>query len=208
MKLNVEGLREQIENESRLKFEEREDYKATNEKVAEMIGAKLRNNAAYRGTNKPEIKGIAAKYMGMPITDILQEQRKAENVLEDAEKRLESFLDAHYKKAMKLHIGVPESTQSELANEYVERYIVGSYAREDEDREAVEAHKLYTALYSEVARCRTEKNAVLLAKDAFIDDNRELIAEEQKQARLRDIRKSGLLKELGIAEEKAEEVTD
>lgn len=204
MKLDVEGLREQIESESGLKFDGAGD-KQDSEKVLDMIGAKFSTFQALRGANRAEIKSVASKYMGLPITDIIQEQRKAENLLEDAEKRLEDFMDSQHRKALKRFKGrMTEQDQERHAEEYIKSYVVGSYAREDEDPAAYEAHKAYEDLRSEIAKLRTEKNAVLLAKDAFIDENKDIIEEERRQARLRDIRKSGLLKELGIAEEEKE----
>lgn len=210
MELDVKGLREQIENESRgLSFEEVEAYRQDMQsaKVRDMIGAKITTYQALRGENRQEVRQIAGKYMGLPITDILREQKKAENLLEDAENRLESFLEAHRKKALKQYkVGsMTEKQKEQHAEEYVKLYIMGHYAHENEDPKAYEAHKEYNKMKDEIAKLRTEKNAVLLAKDDFLEENRELIEEERKQARIRDIRKSGILAELGIAAEEEKE---
>ena len=66
MKLDIKGLREQIESESGLKFDEAGD-KQDSEKVLDMIGAKFSTFQALRGANRAEIKSVASKYMGLPI---------------------------------------------------------------------------------------------------------------------------------------------
>lgn len=207
MELDVKGLREQIERESGLNFDELSEEASINKKVSDMIGAKLTTYRALREENRQEVRQIAGKYMGLPITDILREQKKAENLLEDAENRLESFLETQRKKALKQYkIGsMTEKQKEQHAEEYVKLYIMGSCAHENEDPKAYEAHKEYNKMKDEIAKLRTEKNAVLLAKDDFLEENRELIEEERKQARIRDIRKSGILAELGIAAEEEKE---
>ena len=149
-----------------------------------------------------------AKYMDLGITEIVQAQRKAQNVLTVAQMSWRLMLrqrkKSYIKSLNKTDLSVlSDEEKEERADSYVRSYLV--YGQVYDKKQKAKAKQKFDELRDEVARCRTEYNATLLAKQAFIDDNKDLIEEELRAKRLRDLRKSGILDELGIAEKKPEE---
>ncbi|MBR0396910.1 MAG: hypothetical protein IJI10_01425 [Eubacterium sp.] len=187
--------------------------KSINRKVADMVGKKLGRLDALSGRDIEPQKRKAAKYMDLGITEIVQAQRKAQNVLTVAQDELEAFVEAEKKSYIKslnktaLSV-LSDEEKEERADIHVKSYLLyGTVGTENVgyDEKKAKAKQKFDELRDEVARCRTEYNATLLAKQAFIEDNKDLIEEELRAKRLRDLRKSGILDELGIAEKKHEE---
>lgn len=184
--------------------------KTANQRVTAMIGAKLGRLDALSGRDIEPQKRKAAKYMDLGITEIVQAQRKAQNLLTVAQDEVGAFIEAekksYIKSLNKTDLSVLSDEEKEdRADSYVRGYLVYGQVYDDKQRAAKQK---FDELRDEVARCRTEYNATLLAKQAFIDDNKDLIEEELRAKRLRDLRKSGILDELGLAEKKPEENTE
>lgn len=181
-------------------YEVDEENKSLETKVKESISRKMGVFRAVNGGNSGEIKRTGAKYYGQGITEILAAERKASNLLtvanDDLGKYIEDAIQAAYKTRYR-GTAITDEAKEELATKYVYDYVIGGYGSTDAEKEA---HKKYKELLAEVARCNTEYNAVLLAKQNFLDENADLIAEAQKAKRLRDLQKSGLLDELGLIE--------
>lgn len=175
----------------------------TQYKVREMISGKMNNflvkESGYDG------KYAAAKYMGKPISELMREERKTENLLKDAEEKLDALLNKHYESAYKTALrvaGATEESAKQYAMNYVKKNVINTYAKEDEDPKAFEAHKQYLEMDADLARRRVDHNAVLVAKEAYINENEDLIREMREKKRREDLEKSGLLKELGLVDEK------
>ena len=184
--------------------------KTANQKVKGMIGEKLRRLDALTGRDTEPQKRKAAAYMDLGITEIVQAQRKAQNLLTVAQDEVGAFIEAEKKSYIKSLNGtalavLSDEEKEERADSYVRSYLVYGQVY---DKKQKAAKQKFDELRDEVARCRTEYNATLLAKQAFIDDNKDLIEEELRAKRLRDLRKSGILDELGLAEKKPEENTE
>ncbi len=179
------------------------DHKNTGgDRLKDLIGAKVdRYFTKYSGYDG---SALAVKYMGKPISEIMQEERKLGNLLREAEQELDKFISEQYENARDKNSGksLTEKDIDALSKSYVEEYVIGSRAGSDEEEKA--AHEKYIRLDDEVSRLRVEHNAVLLAKADYIDSNSALIRELQDKKRREDLKKSGLLIELGL-EEKVEE---
>lgn len=116
----------------------------------------------------------------------------------------EKFLSEQYENARAKNSGksLTEKDISDLSKQYIEEYVIGSRAGGDEEEKA--AHEKYVRLDAEVSRLRVEHNAVLLAKADYIESNSDLIRELQDKIRRDDLKKSGLLSELGLVEKSEE----
>lgn len=186
------------------------DHKNTGgDRLKDLIGAKVdRYFTKYCGYDGSD---LAVKYMGKPISEIMQEERKLGNLLRDAEQELDKFLSEQYEnaKAKNSWASLTEKDIDDLSHRYVEEYVIRSCAGSDEEGKA--AHEKYMKLDDEVSRLRVQHNAVLLAKADYIECNPDLIRELQDKRRIEDLKKSGLLRELGLVEkdeENNEEVSE
>lgn len=172
------------------------------DRLKDLIGAKIDSYftkyCGYDGS------ALAVKYMGKPISEIMQEERKLGNLLSEAEQELDKFLSEQYENARAKNSGksLTEKDISDLSKQYIEEYVIGSRAGGDEEEKA--AHEKYVRLDAEVSRLRVEHNAVLLAKADYIESNSDLIRELQDKIRRDDLKKSGLLSELGLVEKSEE----
>lgn len=179
--------------------EEKDPVKASLSKKLNAYTARL------NGYNSME---RAKAYMGKPISEIVREQRKAENRLEAAEENLEKFLDGERKKAVKRYKSGTEDAKSKAAEEYIKYYVIGSYAYESREPDAYAAHKKYEELNEAVTEARIEKNALSVAQQDFEDVNKDLFEELRKEAVIADIKKSGILKKIGIQAEEPQEAEE
>lgn len=179
------------------------DHKNTGgDRLKDLIGAKVdRYFTKYSGYDG---SALAVKYMGKPISEIMQEERKLGNLLREAEQELDKFISEQYENARDKNSGksLTEKDIDALSKSYIEEYVIGSRAGSDEEEKA--AHEKYIRLDDEVSRLRVEHNAVLLAKADYIDSNSDLIRELQDKKRREDLKKSGLLSELGLVEKDEE----
>lgn len=175
-----------------------EDNIPLSAKIQNSIGKKLVGYATRRGGYSGEY--AADKYMGMPISDIMQEERKSGNLLKNAESKLNELLDKHYQSAYKSAMkvgGTTERSARDYAKGYVESNIIGSWGESDAEKKA---HAEFIELDAEFTRLRVEHNATLVAKQSYIDKNADLIREMQEKRRRDELMNSGLLSELGLAE--------
>ncbi len=167
-------------------------------KIQDSIGKKLIGYVTRRGGYFGEY--AADKYMGMPISDIMQEERKTGNLLRNAESKLNELVDKHYQSAYKSAMkvgGTTERSARDYATGYVESNIIGSWGESDAEKKA---HAEFIELDAEVTQLRVEHNATLVAKQSYIDKNADLIREMQEKRRRDELINSGLLSELGLAE--------
>lgn len=175
------GERKLPEKENR---QEKDPVKAS---INKKMDAYITHLGGYNG------KDQAAQYIGKPITEIVREQRKAENLLEAAEKEVQDFLDDQYKKILKGFRSGTESMRKELAERFVYDYIIGSLPSGDD--EISEAHKKFLELKDAVAAARVKKNALAIAREDFETVHADIIQREKERAVLKDIRESGILKD-------------
>lgn len=179
------------------------DHKNTGgDRLKDVVGAKV--NRYFTKYSGYDGSALAVKYMGKPISEIMQEERKLGNLLSEAEQELDKFLSEQYEnaKARNSWSSLPEKDIDALSTRYVEEYVIRSCAGSGEEEKA--AHEKYIKLDDEVSRLRVEHNAVLLAKADYIDSNPDLIRELQDKIRRDDLKKSGLLSELGLVEKTEE----
>ena len=187
-----------------------EEEKTAKMKVDEMLSKKLSLSHSLKGWDKSEQKKIASKYMDHGISEILQSERKTRNLLAVAQDDVDRFIESEKKRHIKEYnktslVTLSDEEKEERAEKAVYDVLVRGSAYYDEDKKA---KKKFDELRAEVSRCNTEYNAVLLAKQSFLDENEDLIAEARRQKRLRELKKSGILEELDLvekAEKKAEE---
>lgn len=150
-------------------------------------------------------KYAASQYMGKSITELMKDEKRTKKDIEAAERALAEFehehLKPYYEVAMKTP-GYDKDRAEDYAYRQFKSNIEGSYA---ENETEAAAHIEYTELKNALAKCRVEHNAVLIAKDAYLEDNADLIKEMQEKKRREDLLNSGILDELGLAEKKAPE---
>ena len=143
---------------------------------------------------------LAAKYMDMPIKDLLAEQKKLDGKIDVVKKTLDMIVDREYKRFMaeldrSKHITVTQDQADLRARAYVKNCIVGSGGTSDREQAV---HREYDSNLVELRKLRNEKNAVLVAKQAYIDKNSDIIKAELDKRRLEELRESGLLDELDV----------
>lgn len=144
-----------------------------------------------------DVKPLGSKYMGKPISEIMAAQKRCKEAVEAAESELDTFLDGEYQKVYKACKKAAVLDPEVYARDYVEKSIIGNNYQGD--KEAKAAHKEYEKLRYAVRMATAEQNAVELAKQAYIDNN-PYIAEERKKREIEDLKKSGLLEEMGLSE--------
>lgn len=151
-------------------------------------------------------KYAASQYMGKPITELMKEEKRTRKELEAVRAEYKKFESEHlqyyYNMAKKNIPNCNDERAENCAHDLFGKHIAGNYA--ENEREAA-AHGEFLRLKREYNRCSVECNAVLTAKSAYMEDNADLIREVQEKRRRDDLLNSGLLDELGLAEEKAPE---
>lgn len=213
-------LKEQKDREKRMELDaEAKRISRENEKMAaESLSRKLYRQAELSNGNhslsnevKEGRKRLAAKYMDQGITDILEAQRKNKNLLDMAQADIKQFIEDEKNlyirstsKNSEFFRSLPDDQKEERAITYLTQILkYGSYGTEQE----IAMKQDYEKLIDELARYKKEAMAIQMAKDTFLDENADLIAEARKEKRLRELKQSGLLEELNLVEkqEKSEE---
>lgn len=143
---------------------------------------------------------LAAKYMDMPIKDLLAEQKKIEGNIETTKKVLDMIINREYGRCMvefeNSKFITPFQEQAEdQARVYVRDCIIGSRGTTEREKAV---HKEYDNNMIELRNLKKERNAVLVAKQAYIDKNSDIIKAELDKRRLKELQESGLLDELDI----------
>ena len=145
-------------------------------------------------------KYAASKYLGKAISDIMTEERRVNNYIQEIEERLNSLTEeflAPYRKAGNKTFGWNEERVESYVENMKQRNLIRSGAT---DPKEIEAHKKYRELKEELAQAKAEKNAIEVAKTDYREQNADLIREAQERNRVKDLEKSGLLEEMGLAE--------
>ena len=145
-------------------------------------------------------KYAASKYLGKSISDIMTEERRVNNYIQEIEERLNSLTEeflAPYRKAGNKTFGWNEERVESYVENMKQRNLIRSGAT---DPKEIEAHKKYRELKEELAQAKAEKNAIEVAKTDYREQNADLIREAQERNRVKDLEKSGLLEEMGLAE--------
>lgn len=194
------GLLEQTvvkpETEASQKLQQME--KTSSQKVKASLNNKLETFFALRG--KFEGKYAASKYLGKSISDIMTEERRVNNLIEEIEERLNSLTEeflAPYRKAGNKTFGWNEERVESYVEDMKQRNLIRSEAT---DPKEIEARKKYMELKEELAQAKAEKNAIEVAKTDYMEQNADLIREAQERNRVKDLEKSGLLEEMELAE--------
>lgn len=143
---------------------------------------------------------LAAKYMDMPIKDLLSEQKKIEGNIETTKKVLDMIINREYGRCMvefenSKFITLSQEQAEDQARVYVRDCIIGSRGTTEREKAA---HKEYDNNMIELRNLKKERNAVLVAKQAYIDKNSDIIKAELDKRRLKELQESGLLDELDI----------
>jgi len=143
---------------------------------------------------------LAAKYMDMPIKDLLAEQKKIEGNIETTKKVLDMIINREYGRCMvefenSKFITLSQEQAEDQARVYVRDCIIGSRGTTEREKAV---HKEYDNNMIELRNLKKERNAVLVAKQAYIDKNSDIIKAELDKRRLKELQESGLLDELDI----------
>ena len=143
---------------------------------------------------------LAAKYMDMPIKDLLAEQKKIEGNIETTKKVLDMIINREYGRCMvefenSKFITFFQEQAEDQAQVYVRDCIIGSRGTTEREKAV---HKEYDNNMIELRNLKKERNAVLVAKQAYIDKNSDIIKAELDKRRLKELQESGLLDELDI----------
>lgn len=145
-------------------------------------------------------KYAASKYLGKSISDIMTEERRVNNYIQEIEERLNSLTEeflAPYRKAGNKTFGWNEERVEIYVEDMKQRNLIRSGAT---DPKEIEARKKYMELKEELAQAKAEKNAIEVAKTDYMEQNADLIREAQERNRVKDLEKSGLLEEMELAE--------
>ena len=170
--------------------------KTSSQKVKESLNNKLETMFALRG--RFEGKYAASKYLGKSISDIMTEERRVNNLIEEIEERLNSLIEEFsvpYRKAGRRSGGWDEERIELYVTKFVNDNLIGTGATEPDE---IEAHKKYMKWRDELAQAKAEKNAIAVAKADYMEQNADLIREAQENKRRKEFEESGLLEELGI----------
>lgn len=143
---------------------------------------------------------LAAKYMDMPIKDLLSEQKKIEGNIETTKKVLDMIINREYGRCMvefenSKFITLSQEQAEDQARVYVRDCIIGSRGTTEREKAV---HKEYDNNMIELRNLKKERNAVLVAKQVYIDKNSDIIKAELDKRRLKELQESGLLDELDI----------
>lgn len=143
---------------------------------------------------------LAVKYMDMPIKDLLAEQKKIEGNIETTKKVLDMIINREYGRCMvefenSKFITLSQEQAEDQARVYVRDCIIGSRGTTEREKAV---HKEYDNNMIELRNLKKERNAVLVAKQAYIDKNSDIIKAELDKRRLKELQESGLLDELDI----------
>lgn len=143
---------------------------------------------------------LAAKYMDMPIKELLAEQKKVEGNIESAKKTLDMIIKREYERYMKefeksKYIILSQDEADYKARGYIKSHIIGTYGATEREKAV---HKEYDNNMIELRNLKRERNALLVAKQAYIDKNSDIIKAELDKRRLKELQESGLLDELDI----------
>ena len=183
-----------LETEASQKLQQME--KTSSQKVKASLNNKLETFFALRGIF--EGKYTASKYLGKSISDIMTEERRVNNLIEETEERLNSLIEefsAPYRKVGNKTPGWDEKRTEMYVEKFVDANLIGRVAT---DPKEIEAHKKYIELKEELAQAKAEKNAIEVAKADYMEQNADLIREAQENKRRKEFEESGLLEELGI----------
>lgn len=194
-----------LERENNLESQQVE--RTPSQKVKASLNNKLETFLALKGIF--DEKYAASKYLGKSISDIMTEERRVNNYIQEIEERLNSLTEeflAPYRKAGNKTFGWDEERVESYAEDMKQRNLIRSGAT---DPKEIEAHKKYMELKGELAQTIVEKNAIEVAKADYMEQNADLIREAQENKRRKEFEESGLLEELGIVKSdpvKTEEV--
>ena len=183
-----------LERENNLESQQVE--RTPSQKVKASLNNKLETFFALRGIF--EGKYTASKYLGKSISDIMTEERRVNNLIEETEERLNSLIEefsAPYRKVGNKTPGWDEKRTEMYVEKFVDANLIGRVAT---DPKEIEAHKKYIELKEELAQAKAEKNAIEVAKADYMEQNADLIREAQENKRRKEFEESGLLEELGI----------
>ena len=183
-----------LETEASQKLQQME--KTSSQKVKASLNNKLETFFALRGIF--EGKYTASKYLGKSISDIMTEERRVNNLIEETEERLNSLIEEFsvpYRKSGNKTPGWDEERVEMYVEKFVDANLIGNGAT---DPKEIEAHKKYMELREELAQAKAEKNAIEVAKADYMEQNADLIREAQENKRRKEFEESGLLEELGI----------
>lgn len=183
-----------LETEASQKLQQME--KTSSQKVKASLNNKLETFFTLIGIF--EGKYTASKYLGKSISDIMTEERRVNNLIEETEERLNSLIEEFsvpYRKSGNKTPGWDE----ERIEMYVEKFVDANLIRNGAtDPKEIEAYKKYMELREELAQAKAEKNAIEVAKADYMEQNADLIREAQENKRRKEFEESGLLEELGI----------
>ena len=183
-----------LETEASQKLQQME--KTSSQKVKASLNNKLETFLALNGIF--DEKYAASKYLGKSISDIMTEERRVNNLIEETEERLNSLIEefsAPYRKAGNKTPGWDEERTEMYVEKFVDANLIGIGAT---DPKEIEAHKKYMELREELAQAKADKNAIAVAKADYMEQNADLIREAQENKRRKEFEESGLLEELGI----------
>ncbi|MBU5445715.1 hypothetical protein [Blautia sp. MSJ-36] len=184
-----------------------------NQRVMESLDNKFVDYFAKQGVFTG--KYAASKYIGQSISNLMTEERRVSNLIEDIEERKASLIEEvkkFYRKSCSKVAGWSEERVEVEVKTLVDNNIIGTYGTEERE---IEAHQKYAELENELLQAKADKNAIAVAKADYMEQNADLIREAQENNRRKEFEESGLLEELGIvksakvkAEEKSKEIEE
>lgn len=170
--------------------------RTNNQRVMESLDSKFVDYFAKRGVFTG--KYAASKYIGQSISNLMTEERRVNNLIEDIEERKSSFIEKvkkPYRKSCSKVVGWNQERVESKVKILVYDNIIGAYGTEEWE---IEAHQKYVELENELLQAKADKNAIAVAKADYMEQNADLIREAQENKRRKEFEESGLLEELGI----------
>lgn len=187
--------------------------RTNNQRVMESLDSKFVDYFAKQGVFTG--KYAASKYIGQSISNLMTEERRVSNLIEDIEERKASLIEEvkkFYRKSCSKVAGWSEERVEVEVKTLVDNNIIGTYGTEERE---IEPHQKYAELENELLQATADKNAIAVAKADYMEQNADLIREAQENKRRKEFEESGLLEELGIvksapvnAEEKSKEIEE
>lgn len=203
-----------VEEKMKPKFKERKPVDPNNLSETQAMnyraraGLESKFNAFSVAKSGYSGKYAAEKYLGKPISSLIQEEKKLDRQIKDTVAQQDELINKFYQKYYNSAIRVAGSNKeraSNYAKEQIKRCIINKGADTQEEREA---HKELSELDADLAQLRVEYNAVQVAKQAYKADNEDLIREIAEERRRKDLMDSGFLEELGLKEASEEKKED
>lgn len=196
-------LEGKIQHKPESDFRGFDEFKNNTDKVRDSLYDKLSDYYVRIGIDESPIERAAEKYYESGLSNIIAAERKAKNLLTLATDEVEKYInEVAEKQVKKYRDNLTDEQKTGLVKTYIRDCVIGNYGTDETD---TERHAKYNELVSEERKAEIEYRGVKRAKQRILEENADIIAEAKKQKAIKDLQKSGILTELGLAESEENE---